>query len=44
VLVLLEHGASVNLRSQTDATALRLALEGDRKDVATVLLRAGAEQ
>ena len=44
VLVLLERGAAVNLRNLAGATALGLALEAKRNDVAGVLVRAGAEQ
>jgi ankyrin repeat protein len=44
VLVLLDHNASVNLRNLAGMTALGVALESRRKDVAGILLRAGAEQ
>lgn len=44
VLALIERGAAVNLRNLAGATALGMALEGKRQDVASILLRAGAEQ
>ena len=44
VLALLEHGAAVNLRNLAGVTALGLALEGGKKNVAAALLRSGAEQ
>lgn len=44
VLLLMEKGADINARSPSGWTALGAALSRDRKDIAEVLTRAGAER
>jgi ankyrin repeat protein len=40
----MENGADLNLRNQDDVTALKLARDRGRKEVADILVRAGAKE
>jgi ankyrin repeat protein len=42
VLLLLEHGADINVRNLDGQSALALARDRERKDIVSVLSRAGA--
>jgi ankyrin repeat protein len=44
VLLLMQHGADLNMKSEDGATALKLARDRGRKDVADMLARAGAKE
>jgi ankyrin repeat protein len=44
VLLLMEHGADLDVRNEDGATALKLARERGKREVADMLARAGAKE